>query len=680
MQPAPFNPGDLAAVVRRPPSRRRALALAATLACVGAVHAQNTIADRPEATLPAVKVKAQTAKSGEVVEAASLANTQAKDAREALQAVPGVSVGGGGNAIAQKIYVRGLEDTLLGVTLDGAPQGGYLYHHQGRVLVDPALLKSVQVQKGVASASAGPGALAGALSFETQDAGDLLAAGQSLGGRLGLAGFSNKGWKAAASAYGQSTDKAFDGLVSVARQDIDEYRDGNGQRVIHSGSTQDSALAKLSWQPLPGHRMSLGLNHFNDEGVRFLRPNMVDFARSGAPMPQTYRHDQVTLGYRSAAGGDAPAIEATLFGDDNRNERTVTATGRNYGEEVQGRGINASMARRFGEHRLKLGLNYHAYDARALNPANVGTGPYGNGRETSSVTGMFVEDGVALAPRWQLAAGLRVDSYRYHDDHGQRFSSTGASPSLGLQYLATEALTLHASAGSTMRGAGLKESFLLDNGPGYRNVADLKAERSRNLALGFDAAMGVVVLRGEVFQQKIGRYITTGLDADDNAIRHNAGELVSRGYELGLAAKLGGLQASASVAHAKPRLNGVPLADGDFGAGVATGRTGNLKLTQAVPALGLDLGWTTRVIESLQYAPASDPTQRLTKAGYSVHDVFAVWRPQGVKGLQVKLAVNNLLDKFYYDQATYAFHTGFGKVLGYPEPGRDVRVELGWQF
>lgn len=655
------------------------LATAAVLSCAQAAWAQTAVAPA-DTTLAPVTVKARPVEDGDVISAKALADAQAKDAREALQSVPGISVGGGGNAIAQKVYVRGLEDTLLGITLDGAPQGGYLYHHQGRLLIDPGLLKSVQVQKGVASASAGPGTLAGALNFTTLDAADLLVAGQNLGGRVGLGGFSNKGWKASLSGYGQSADKVFDGLVSVARQDIDEYQDGQGQQVIHSGSTQDSALAKLNWRPAPGHQFSLGLNHFNDEGVRFLRPNMVDFARSGAPMPQTYARDQLTLGYRHAGSADAPAIEATLFNDDNRNERTVTATGRTYGEQVTGRGVNAMLSQRWGNHRLKLGLNHHAYEADALNPANRSVAPYGNGSETASVSGLFIEDSVALTERWQLSAGLRLDHYRYRDDHAQRFSSTGASPSLGLHYAATEALNLHASAGSTLRGAGLKETFLLDNGPGYRNVADLKAERARNLALGFDAALGPVVLRGEVFRQTIGHYIAYAFDADDNAIRHNGGELRSTGYELGLDTRVGALQAGASVAHSKPQLNGVPLSDGDFGAGVATGRTWNLRLAYALPAQGLDFGWTTRVIESLSYAPASDPTQRLTKAGYAVHDVHAVWKPAGARGPQLKLAVHNLFDKFYFDQATYAYHTGFAKVLGYPEPGRDVRVELGWQF
>lgn len=654
------------------------LATAAGLICGPAAWAQAT--PSADTALAPVTVKARAVDDADTVGAKALGDAQAKDAREALQAVPGVSVGGGGNAIAQKIYVRGLEDTLLGVTLDGAPQGGYLYHHQGRVLIDPGLLKSVQVQKGVASASAGPGALAGALSFTTLDVADLLAPGQNLGGRVGLGSFSNKGWKASLSGYAQSADKFVDGLVSLARQDIDEYRDGQGQRVIHSGATQDSALAKLSWRPAQGHQFSLGLNHFNDEGVRFLRPNMVDFARSGAPMPQTYARDQLTLGYRYAGGADMPAFEATLFDDDNRNERTVTATGRTYGEQVKGRGVNATLSQRWGAHRLKAGLNHHSYDAQAINRANRGVAPYGNGSEAASVSGLFVEDSVALAERWQLSAGLRLDHYRYRDDHAQRFDSTGASPSLGLQYAATEALNLHASAGSTLRGAGLKESFLLDNGPGYRNVADLKAERARNVAVGFDAAVGPVVLRGEVFRQTIGNYIAYAFDADDNAIRHNGGELRSTGYELGLDTRIGGLQAGASVAHSKPRLNGVPLSDGDFGAGVATGRTWNLRLTYALPAWGLDLGWTMRALESLTYAPASDPTRRLTKAGYAVHDIHAVWKPAGVKGLQLKLAVHNLFDKFYFDQATYAYHTGFAKVLGYPEPGRDVRVELGWQF
>lgn len=122
------------------------LATAAVLSCAQAAWAQTAVAPA-DTTLAPVTVKARPVEDGDVISAKALADAQAKDAREALQSVPGISVGGGGNAIAQKVYVRGLEDTLLGITLDGAPQGGYLYHHQGRLLIDPGLLKSVQVQR-----------------------------------------------------------------------------------------------------------------------------------------------------------------------------------------------------------------------------------------------------------------------------------------------------------------------------------------------------------------------------------------------------------------------------------------------------------------------------------------------------------------------------------------------------
>ncbi len=62
---------------------------------------------------------------------------------------------GGGSVMGQKIYVRGVEDRLLRVTVDGAAQNGNIYHHQGNTVIDPGMLKSVEVTKGSANASAG---------------------------------------------------------------------------------------------------------------------------------------------------------------------------------------------------------------------------------------------------------------------------------------------------------------------------------------------------------------------------------------------------------------------------------------------------------------------------------------------------------------------------------------------
>ncbi|WP_235860211.1 TonB-dependent receptor plug domain-containing protein [Tritonibacter mobilis] len=98
---------------------------------------------------------------------------------------------GGGAAIAQKVYVNGIEESLLSVTIDGARQNKSAFHHTGNVLLDPELLKRVEVSKGLAPADAGAGAVAGSIAYETKDARDLLEAGDTFGGRLRLSTDSN---------------------------------------------------------------------------------------------------------------------------------------------------------------------------------------------------------------------------------------------------------------------------------------------------------------------------------------------------------------------------------------------------------------------------------------------------------------------------------------------------------
>lgn len=71
----------------------------------------------------------------------------------------------GGAAIAQKVFVNGIEESLLSVTIDGARQNKSAFHHTGNVLIDPALVKKVEVNAGLAPADSGPNALAGTIAL-----------------------------------------------------------------------------------------------------------------------------------------------------------------------------------------------------------------------------------------------------------------------------------------------------------------------------------------------------------------------------------------------------------------------------------------------------------------------------------------------------------------------------------
>lgn len=64
-------------------------------------------------------------------------------------------------------------------------------------------------------------------------------------------------------------------------------------------------------------------------------------------------------------------------------------------------------------------------------------------------------------------------------------------------------------------------------------------------------------------------------------------------------------------------------------------------------------------------------------------DAYLQYSPASLQQLKLTLTVKNLLDKQYRDQATlgdFNHLKGYEGLVGMPEPGRDVRAELRWQF
>jgi len=89
---------------------------------------------------------------------AQIERLQATDLSTLFSNQSTLAVGGGSAPVAQKIYVRGFEDTMLNVTVDGAQQIGELYHHQARLQLEPELIKTIELDAGSGAATAGPGA------------------------------------------------------------------------------------------------------------------------------------------------------------------------------------------------------------------------------------------------------------------------------------------------------------------------------------------------------------------------------------------------------------------------------------------------------------------------------------------------------------------------------------------
>lgn len=613
--------------------------------------------------------------------------TAARSLGEMLRDETAVSVGGGA-AIAQKLYIRGVEDSMLNTTLDGASQSGRAFHHQSRLLIDPELIQRVEIDRGAAPASAGPGALAGSIRMTTKDAKDLLRPGQTLGGTLRGGVASNDGQRGGASLYGLAGEQV-DFLLSANRDNNNDYRAGNGTRQTYSGSTQSSGLGKINWRIAPGHKLTLGYQSVQDEGTRYLRPNFWQ-AQGNSLMPQKTTRDTLTATYLFDGSEHLPALELGLFSDTMEVQRTPTTAqpqfnkplGYRFGEKIRSDGMNLKAATRVGGSTVRYGANYHRFGMDAVNARPPATSA-SNGHERSDVKGLFAEGSLPLSDQWLLGAGARYDWYGYTDNHGQHIDSSGLSPNASLTFMATDALSLRASAGRTLRGAGLKEAFYVDN-TRWKNDPALQPEKADNIELGFNYTDGPWSAKGTVFSQRIHNFITT-TTGTTWAIA-NVGTMKSQGYELGLAWAQGPWRTSLAVASASPQLNGYDLGDEAYGLGVSTGRSWNLALGHRLAAWNLDVEWAARFVESktaTEYLISERRTATKRKAGFGVHDLYVNWRPQGNDRLRVTFGVRNLFNKSYYEQGSYAYYvdaTGAPSGRGFAEPGRNVRVDVTWKF
>lgn len=640
----------------------------------------------------AVLISAQAFSDSTVtVTSKQIAEQAPRDTRETLQNETGVAVGGGGNAIAQKVYVREIEDTLLNVTLDGVPQGGNIFHHQGRVLIDPVMMKRIEVDKGGTLASVGPGGLAGSVRMTTKDARDLLLPGQRFGA-LALGGAeSNDGWEAGGAAYGMSADGTLDFVGYLKRRDTGDYEDGHGNVQSNTAAQQISGLAKGSWRIAPLHQVSLSYLGLGDEGVRYPRPHMIGFPGSNTPMPQKLDQSTWTAGWRYDGEGQLPAAELVLFSDEVENKRTNGGNvpvfgkppGATFGEKLETLGANLLLQSMIGSTPLRYGLNYQDREASAINPTR--TGFQGNtSKETADVIGLFAETSIPFGGIWTLDLGARYDWYGYDDNHGQSYSSNGLSPNANLTVKLAPPLALWAGVSSTLRGVGPKEIFMLDNGPGpyiYRNAPDLEPERANNYELGLLYDDGTWSFKGSVFQMVIDDYLALVFNGGPpaSAIRDNVGKVRSNGFEVGGGWRNGPLRIDLSVADARPKLNGVDLGDGDFSLGTTIGVTWLTAVRYEIPEWNLVMGWNGRFVQDVEYTPAG-ATAPARKAGYGVNDIYLSWLPMGQDTVRVGFGVRNLFNQFYYDQASYGFSSDRGMFLGYPDPGRNVWVNVAWRF
>lgn len=612
-------------------------------------------------TLDKVQITAQSSAGvDEVISREQLDLRQASDLEDVFSQTPSISVGGS-LGVAQKIYLRGIEDTNLNISVDGAVQAGYLFHHQGRVGIEPELLKEVEVQSGAGLATDGAGALGGAVRFTTRDPDDLLRDGEKAGALVKLGYYSNGDvLKTSGTVFGKAGDNV-GVLASLTRQQGNAFDDGRGNTINNTETDVDSGFFKLVATPTEQQRLSLSHEIRYDDGERNLRPHFVAAGWNPKNSQESHRKT-TTLGYDINPAGDALDIETTFYSTDAYLTQDGADSPKD-GAGVKSIGADLRNTLRSGEHTLVFGGDYRRDTGYYINPET----PVAD--EKARVAGLYLQDHYQATSQLLVTAGARYDHYSLDDSDGQSFSNSGISPNLGMEYKLSDALTFNAGYARAMRGPKVKEAYLL----GYAvNSASLKEETADNLELGLSYNQGALSLEGTVFVSHIDDFV----DRVNRSSVENTGNVKNRGIELKADYEWDKTMASLSFSHSRPELDGEPLSDGDMSVGTATGNEWVADVQHQLPAQNLTLGWSGTFVHRLTKVA----TGRAEKPGYSNHDVYVRWLPTATDDLSLTLTVNNLFDKQYLDHASYGVSTDSGDVIGLPEAGRDIRLSLAARF
>ena len=669
------------------------LALAA-----GFAHAENEA--KESVTLDTVTVKGDRQGSKiktNIVTLQQKDENTATDLRGLLKDEPAIDFGGG-NGSSQFLTLRGMGQNSVDIKVDNAYSDSQMLYHQGRFIIDPALVKIVSVQKGAGSASAGIGATNGAIITKTVDAEDLLKGlDKNWGVRLNSGYASNDGVSYGASVFGKAGN--FDGLFSYSRNDEKDYKPGKGytnsnggKTVPYSGLDKRSYLAKIG-ATFGDHR--LVLSHMNDQhrGIRTVREEFTstnDPRLTLARQAPTYRETSLSntnLAWTANNLGFVEKLDANAYimknerysADDSKNGYAGNLPGPNT-TVIETKGANFNLDSRIGENTLiKYGVNYRHQE---IKPQVFFSAALSNPKKSDA--GIYAE-AIHDIGDFTLTGGLRYDHFDIKTHDGKSVSDGTVNPSFGVIWQPHEYWSFSASHNYASRSPRLYDALRQH---GRRNaitsIADgTKAERARNTEIGFNYNNGNFAANGSYFWQKIKDAVAGPQQRHDAAgnpiagVREivNAGYIKNQGYELGASYRTGGLMAKVGVSHSKPRIydthpENLLSANPEFA--VQTGRTWTTSLSYRFQNPNLEIGWRGRYLQKASGSVLVRDKGEVKRKGYGVNDIFANWKPLGKDTLNVNFAVNNVFNKFYYP------HSQRGETL--PGIGRDVRLSVNYRF
>lgn len=223
------------------------------LACPAAAQeiAETYILDPLVLSAGVDKVASSTPQSVSVVDAEELEEIAPGNIGDIIATVPGVTGVGSSSFFGQGFNIRGFGSSGSAASESGIIQlidgeeKYYESYRQGALFVEPDFLKRVEVLRGPgASTLYGSGALGGIISMQTIDPGDLIADGQTSGGRVKLGYASNPDTFLGSVAWGWRPTEDFEALAAFAYRKLGDTKDSDGDTIVRANSDTPNLLLK----------------------------------------------------------------------------------------------------------------------------------------------------------------------------------------------------------------------------------------------------------------------------------------------------------------------------------------------------------------------------------------------------------------------------------------------------
>jgi len=597
---------------------------------------------------------------------------------------PGIKVGSS-LPMSQKVYVHGVEETNLAVSIDGGRQGNKVFHHNATTLIDPGLLKVVDVDAGVAPADAGPGALAGAIAYETKDARDLLA-GDGVGAFITSSyNFNSNTFTNGVSGYAMKDGLELLGYLNYGRGD--EFTAGNGDEVLGTGTNILSGIGKVAYEFDSGDRVELSHERIRDDALRPYRANigivlpLRPWEQEARDYTLTRNNTVFTYTDETPEGWWDPKfvlaysnnqVDTRGFSCDSPCAPTVYS----FPTSGEARSLNGKFENKFdvGMGDIVAGVDFYNDSSNMDSRDPIYAPDNYRAREKATNVGIYAQARLEPWERTRLSFGGRADHQWFTGLTDQKWENSGLSGNVSGEYDLTDFLTVKAGYSHVWGGIPLAEAFILNPAWNYGDGIDPVA--SDNYTVGFEARYEGLTFEGSLFRTDIDNArVAMNRPAPTGAtIAH---DVESRGFELGLGYEWGDSFVKVKYAHVDVDIDGQP-GDSYVGNYLAAPVGDIITITAAHTFVdwGLTIGGDIEIApEYDRVAPASacapNPSCQPYKA-YEVVNLFAEYKPVSHPNLTFRADVKNLFDETYSDRATYGQE--FGEVRPLYEEGRAFMI------